>query len=168
MEQWRAVVGFEDLYEVSDEGRVRSLDRLVRCGKKGGMRLVPGQMMKFFQHTYGYPMAQLSGRAGDKRHLVHHLVLEAFVGPCPEGQEGLHWDDDPTNNTLTNLRWGTRSENKYDSVRNGGHHQTKKKRCPQGHLLTPSPYEKNKRWCHPCVLDNNRRYRRNKKVVRST
>jgi len=41
-------------------------------------------------------------------------VLEAFVGPAPEGHEGLHGDGDPANNRLDNLRWGTRSENNID------------------------------------------------------
>jgi hypothetical protein len=50
---------------------------------------------------------------------VHTLVLKAFVGPCPEGHECCHHDDDPTNNNLTNLRWGTRSDNLHDAARNG-------------------------------------------------
>jgi hypothetical protein len=47
------------------------------------------------------------------------LVLEVFVGLCPEGMECCHEDDDCTNNRLTNLRWGTRAENNQDKVRNG-------------------------------------------------
>jgi DNA-binding transcriptional regulator YiaG len=46
-------------------------------------------------------------------------MLIAFVGPCPDGCEGLHWDDNAANNTLLNLRWGTRSANLHDAVRNG-------------------------------------------------
>jgi hypothetical protein len=42
---------------------------------------------------------------------VHRLILETFVGPCPEGHETLHLDDNPRNNRLENLRWGTRKEN---------------------------------------------------------
>lgn len=49
---------------------------------------------------------------------VHRLVLLAYVGPCPEGHESLHHDDDPKNNRLANLRWGTRTENRLDAVRN--------------------------------------------------
>lgn len=51
--------------------------------------------------------------------LVHRLVLEAFVGPCPDGMEACHGDGDPDNNRLTNLRWDTRSANQMDSVRHG-------------------------------------------------
>jgi HNH endonuclease len=50
---------------------------------------------------------------------VHVLVLTAFVGPSPPGCEGLHGDDNPTNNDISNLRWGTRSDNLHDAVRNG-------------------------------------------------
>jgi len=50
---------------------------------------------------------------------VHRLVLEAFVGPCPDGMQGLHWDDDVSNNCISNLRWGTPRENKVDASRNG-------------------------------------------------
>lgn len=53
---------------------------------------------------------------GNKRYL-HRLVLEAFIGPCPKGLEGLHEDDDPANNRLVNLRWGTRSDNMKATLR---------------------------------------------------
>lgn len=55
----------------------------------------------------------------DNSRLVHVLVLEAFVGPCPDGQESLHGDGIPGNNTLTNLRWGTRTENIIDALNHG-------------------------------------------------
>jgi hypothetical protein len=48
------------------------------------------------------------------------LVLEAFAGPRPDGMDALHRDDNPTNNRFDNLRWGTRSDNLFDAVRNGG------------------------------------------------
>jgi hypothetical protein len=50
---------------------------------------------------------------------VHNLILEAFVGPCPPGMECCHHDGDPTNNRLSNLRWGTRLENMDDQARHG-------------------------------------------------
>lgn len=164
---WRSVVGYEGLYEVSDQGEVRSLDRWARCGKGGkGRRWVPGQIMTYV-HTLngGHKLIRLSDGRRSRPFLVHHLVLEAFVGPRPEGKEGLHWDDIPANNSLTNLRWGTRSENKYDSVRNGGHNQIKKTQCPRGHEYTVLPYEPNRRRCLTCKNDANRRYRLRKKAA---
>lgn len=50
---------------------------------------------------------------------VHKLVMDAFVGPCPEGQEVLHDDNDTANNRLGNLRYGTRVENTADKFRHG-------------------------------------------------
>ena len=46
-------------------------------------------------------------------------MLEAFVGPCPDGMECCHYDDNPYNNILSNLRWGTDQDNALDKVRNG-------------------------------------------------
>ena len=52
------------------------------------------------------------------------LVLEAFVGPCPSGMECCHYDDNQRNNVLSNLRWGTKSDNAMDRVRNGLRYDT--------------------------------------------
>lgn len=52
---------------------------------------------------------------GRVRFLIHHLVLFAFVGPCPSGMECRHFPDpDPSNNRLGNIQWGTRSQNQRD------------------------------------------------------
>lgn len=124
-EEWRAVPGFEGQYEVSDHGRVRSLDRTedfqridYRSGKLTdvsrrhiGAVLVPEKVKKS-----GYLRVQL-GR-GNKIY-VHTLVLTAFTGPCPDGFECLHGDGDRTNNCDFNLRWGTRIENVADMVKHG-------------------------------------------------
>ena len=50
---------------------------------------------------------------------VHRLILETFVGPCPDGMECCHYNGDPTDNRLENLRWDTRSNNRLDAVRHG-------------------------------------------------
>jgi len=55
-----------------------------------------------------------------QRRLVHLLVLAVFVGPKPEGMHGLHRDDNRTNADLTNLYYGTQSQNMADALRNGG------------------------------------------------
>lgn len=123
-EEWRPVVRHEGDYEVSDHGRVRSLDRSCtyqRWDNPTGQiitvtKLLRGQMLRPGRMPSGHLSACLG--KGNSR-CVHVLVLEAFSGPCPSGHEGLHWDDDPTNNCLTNLRWGTRSQNLHDAVRNG-------------------------------------------------
>lgn len=136
-ENWLPIPGFEGLYEVSDVGRVRSVNRLVkhRCD---GLKRLRGKMIA------QRPGLKASGhlkvilyRDGKGHPLwVHRLVLEAFVGPCPDGLMALHADDDPKNNTLSNLSWGTRSQNLLDAVRNGRHWQVNKTHCKQGHPLS--------------------------------
>lgn len=71
-----------------------------------------------------------------KRFLIHTLVLEAFVGPRPEGAVCCHIDGDPTNNHVTNLRWGSYSDNNHDLVRHGTHFQASKTHCSKGHEYT--------------------------------
>lgn len=80
---------------------------------------------------------------GNSHRPVHRLVLEAFVGPCPEGMTvGRHLDDDPNNNHISNLAWGTVSDNSKDKVRNGHHFNNlaamhlAKTHCPAGHPLS--------------------------------
>ena len=66
-------------------------------------------------------MVGLSDRGRRGQFRVHRLVLEAFVGPCPEGHEGCHNDGNPLNNRLSNLRWDTPSANNRDKERHGTH-----------------------------------------------
>lgn len=54
-----------------------------------------------------------------KKRFVHRLVLEAFCGRCPNGMECRHLDGDPSNNNISNLRWGTKKENVEDRRRHG-------------------------------------------------
>ena len=130
-EIWKPIPGFEGSYEVSDHGRVRSLDRLGVDGRR-----IKGKMRKIGVNTHGYLRVSLS-RDHDKRYyLVHRLVLEAFVGPCPDGMEGCHNDGDPTNANLYNLRWDTRSANMYDKQIHGTDFHRNKTHCPKGHPLS--------------------------------
>lgn len=86
---------------------------------------------------------------------VHHLVLEAFVKPRPDGAKGLHRDDDPHNNHFSNLYWGTTQSNALDRVRNGRDHNASKTHCKRGHLLAganlvPWGEKENYRRCLAC------------------
>jgi hypothetical protein len=66
---------------------------------------------------------------------VHRLVLETFVGPCPDGMECCHNNGDPADNRLENLRWDTLSSNAYDRVEHGVHNMARRDRCNHGHLF---------------------------------
>lgn len=114
-EIWRPVTvpEFEDLYEVSNLGRVRSLPR------ENGYRPVKGRVLKPGHHGPGYKSVVLSG--GGIRHsaLIHQLVMRAFVGEPEEGQEVRHLNGQRDDNRLENLAWGTSAENEEDKRLHG-------------------------------------------------
>lgn len=116
-EIWKPVIGHEKTYQVSSCGRVRSHTREITFTRNGGevTRICKGKMLKASLAPCGYLRVSLC----DGLAYVHHLVLEAFVGPRPDGMLGLRYDDDPENCTIGNLRWGTFSENAEDAKRNG-------------------------------------------------
>jgi hypothetical protein len=112
-EEWRQVVGWP-AYEVSDLGRVRSLPRIACDGRRW-----KGKVLRATTNNgKAHPTVALSnGKV--KYFYVHHLVLAAFVGPCPEGSEACHNDGVKDNNRRGNLRWGSRSSNAIDTLRHG-------------------------------------------------
>lgn len=113
-EEWRPIAGY-DGYFVSSYGRVCSVDRVV-MRSNDSPQLCRGRILRPKTKNTGHLVVTLSMRNTE---YVHLLVLKAFVGPCPEGCEGLHRDDNPTHNAVSNLRWGTRSQNLYDAISNG-------------------------------------------------
>lgn len=112
-EEWRAIPSMTG-YEVSDAGRVRSW----RAGSQ--KRLVP-RLRKPVVIWSGYETIVYPDRVLGRHvcRFVHHLVLEAFVGPKVGNMECRHLDSDPLNNRLTNLAWGTHSENVGDQIARG-------------------------------------------------
>lgn len=115
-ERWLPVPGWEQRYEVSDMGRVCSL------WHRWGPRDIPLLLKPKTACADGKSRVVLCrGRAGKPvTRLVHHLVLEAFVGPRPDGEEARHGPGGARDNRLANLCWGTHSENVgADRVRDG-------------------------------------------------
>lgn len=114
VEVWRPVVGFESYYEVSNYGRVRSYDRTrVQLSHAGTpyLRTQKGRTLRPGLAGNGYPSVTL-GRQNTR--MVHRLVAESFLGPCPEEHETCYKDGDRKNSRLDNLYWGTRSDNNHD------------------------------------------------------
>lgn len=132
-EEWRPIPGYEGYYEASSHGRIRSVDRVVSRGNQS-VRL-KGKILSPAPLSSGHLSLGLYKNSKGARKAVHRLVMQAFIGECPEGMEVLHADDNPANNHLWNLRYGTRSENLYDAVHNKKHHQSRKTHCSRGHLL---------------------------------
>jgi hypothetical protein len=119
-ETWKPVVGYEGMYEVSSLGNVRALDRVIkRC--KCGEPLVrkKGAPVRWIMRPDAYPRVSLS--RGNKRvqRLVHRMVLETFVGPCPDGMEACHNNGKRGDPSLLNLRWATTKENHADKWAHG-------------------------------------------------
>ena len=154
VEVWSPVVGYEGLYEVSDAGRVRSLDRQI-AHEGRGRRYMRGRVLSQSAMRNGYLKVGLPGGNA----LVHRLVLTAFVGPCPSGMEGCHNDGDRSNNRLDNLRWDSRKENNLDAVVHRTNWQSKKSACPRGHAydgVTHRPNGRPMRYCKTCRNERER------------
>lgn len=115
MEEWRDVVGFEGIYQVSDLGNLRALDRTMPSGRWGTVRRRGGPIKPKLDKA-GRLVVGL--RANGKRQWrgVHQLVCEAFHGkrPSPKHQVAHFPDNDPLNNRAANLRWATALENHAD------------------------------------------------------
>lgn len=104
-EQWRPIKGYEGLYEVSDLGRVRSLDRY----NKGRVRR--GRILRHYVTGSEYYQVCLSKEGAQRNIAVHRLVAEAFV-PNPHGKDTVnHINEDKLDNRACNLEWLTRKEN---------------------------------------------------------
>lgn len=117
-EEWRPVLGWEQLYEVSNLGRVRASMTRPRSDHRG-------RILWTRPNIDGYTIVDLS-RNGKRIHArVHRLVAEAFLGPCPVGLLTHHEDDDRANPALSNLRYITHLENVRISVERGRHARNK-------------------------------------------
>ncbi len=106
---WVPAPGYEGLYEVSDGGEVRSLDRVEPFGE-GFHRLRKGRLLRARADKDGYQYVVLCKNNVAKHWRLARLVLTAFVGPG-EGKEAGHKNHDTKNNALYNLEWVSRLEN---------------------------------------------------------
>lgn len=132
-EEWRAIPEYEGLYEVSSHGRVRSLPRVVQRGKSA--LPIKERILKPHTNRNGYKQINLSKAGRTRSREVHPLVMLAFAGPYPENCEIRHLDGNPGNNNLSNLRYGTKTENTMDSIRHGTHNHASRTACTRGHPL---------------------------------
>ena len=139
---WRPIEGWPG-YEVSDAGQVRS-------NKRGcEWRILTPHVAR------GYEQVRLCDgeRSATKR--VHLLVAEAFLGPKPLDLETRHMDGDRRNNAASNLRYGTRSQNRRDRIEHGTDHNLAKTHCPAGHPYDAANTRFDKagsRHCRACHL----------------
>lgn len=131
-EEWRPIVNFEGLYEVSNQGRVRSLPRKARDG-----RVFLGRDKVLTKDADGRVRVSLSRDGKPYSMRVHRLVALAFLGEPEPGQEVCHNDGVASNNRVENLRWDTRKSNLKDSLKHGAwrNQNVDKEICVRGHPL---------------------------------
>ena len=115
-ETWRSIAGFDGDYEVSDHGRVRSVDRVVN-GPKGQMRIKGKVLRPSLSCRYG--RVGLQKNALRKQFFVHRLVAAAFIGPLPNEKQVNHIDGKKLNNLSSNLEYVTHLENMQHASRTG-------------------------------------------------
>lgn len=125
-EEWRPVVGAEGRYEVSDEGRIRSL--LGRTPR----------LLKLTEGSNGYQTVNVYGASQPRRlRSVHQLVAEAFIGPHPPDTDVRHLNGIKADCRAVNLAYGTRSQNMLDAVLHGANVNASKTHCS----VCGSPYD---------------------------
>lgn len=107
---WKVIPNFPD-YEVDKNGNIRRIT--------SGINTYPGRLIKPRIDRCGYKRVSLRKDNKDVLIFVHRLVLETFVGPCPEGYQCNHKDGVKSNNHLTNLEWVTNKTNMNHARKNG-------------------------------------------------
>jgi hypothetical protein len=117
-ELWLPVRGYEGLYEVSDQGRVRSLDRVIaHVRSASGMCLRRGGIKKQSLDKYGYRLTTVCKEGREKMLKVHRMVAEAFL-PNPDNLPTVdHINNDKQDNCAVNLRWLSFEDNRWKVFR---------------------------------------------------
>lgn len=110
-EQWKPVVGYDGIYEISDLGRVKRIGKCTASPKE--------RILKTRIGPDGYCVAFLSYSCKVKAKRIHAIVLEAFIGPRPLGMQANHKNGIKTDNQPKNLEWVTLRENIAHATRNG-------------------------------------------------
>ena len=122
-EVWKDIEGYEGLYQVSNMGRVRSLDHYVIHASKNGSianHFFKGRQIKpHYDGRDNYLQFGLCKDGETKQHLVHRLVAKAFLAPPIGKNEVNHIDGDKTNNKVNNLEWATKKENLQHALKTG-------------------------------------------------
>lgn len=127
--------------------------------------------MKFGIGGNGRRFVMLNKSGSKKTGYIHRMVGEAFVPGEMPGLNVLHNNGDHLDNVWTNLRWGTQSENQFDSVKHGTHPWAKREECSAGHEYTEentyyAPGYPNSRICRICRSINDKAHNLRQKLAR--
>lgn len=114
MEVWKDIDEFAGIYQVSNLGNVRSLDRVVNSNSTVGTRIQKGSIKKQSTKDNGYKVVSLWADGKGYMRYVHRLVALAFLDNPDNKPTVDHIDRDKSNNCVENLRWATQSEQEYN------------------------------------------------------
>ena len=118
-EIWKDIEGYEGIYQISNKGRVKSLERIILF-ENGKSRKVKSKILSTFIEKAGYECIKLYRNNKAKPFKVHRLVAIAFI-ECSGDKDLLevnHMDGNKLNNCVTNLEWCTRQENILHGYKN--------------------------------------------------
>ena len=107
---FKDIIGYEGIYQISNTGIVKSLDRKIQT-KNGAIRFLKGKILKQSLNTYGYKTVLLCTNGISKNKLVHRLIADIFIENKDNKICINHKDGVKTNNNICNLEWVTHSEN---------------------------------------------------------
>lgn len=117
MEKWKDIIGFEQYYEISNLGRIKSKDRFTNHNY-GGLKLQKGKLRN---PTKAGKYLKIDLYPGNKQFTIHRLVAQHFIDN-PNGYDiVMHIDNNPHNNSVDNLKWGTYSMNAQQCVKDNRH-----------------------------------------------
>ena len=170
MEKWRPVTGYEGLYEVSDQGQVRSLDRVILRSNGVPMK-VKGRVLQLKPGNKHDHLKVTLVNGSEQREVVwvHRLVALEWCERLPGQDVVLHGKEGPTVNRADHLRWGTYADNYADmAVHDTLPVYVPPDKCLAGHPMTPEnvyvpPKRPNERRCRECQRIRERRFRRSAK-----
>ena len=113
-EVWKPFPGFEDSHAISDRGRVKRTIPGTKCPR--------GYIRQAKPNNSGYIRISMRKNGKRKTVAIHRAVLQAFVGPCPDGYVCNHKNGDKTDNRLENLEWVTQKQNVHHALHVTGAH----------------------------------------------
>ena len=124
MEIWQDIPGYGNHYQASNLGNIRSKDRIVEKFSYFANKIVQQKYKgKLLNPTKSNKLGHLSVHLGSNKQKwtlsVHRLILETFVGQCPDGMECCHNNGIANDNRIENLRWDTHENNNKDRKRHG-------------------------------------------------
>lgn len=137
-ERWLPIKEYSGVYEVSDMGRVRSIDRSITTSNSE-TKFVHGKIIRVSKNPHGYSVVKLSRNGTVKHYQVHRLVLLSFLGRENSKTVANHKNSNRNDNRLTNLEWVTQAQNMRHMVESGRSLKGEKNKSAK---LTPCEVEK--------------------------